>query len=526
MVPESSFVPNKHLQPALSRAHQAFLTKYMRAGQPPGILLTDVGPLPSMTGLFPQAFGDGIASIDVKTDLNALSPTPAEAARMSDIERVRNDRTPHLSYLRHLQNHQPLKSRVERYAAGYKDYLQTPLQPLADNLDNTTYEVFESDPIKYEWYEQAMICALQDWSEQGKTTSSTSGAVVVAVAGAGRGPLISRALSASQKSGVPIELWAVEKNPNAFLLLQLHNQTSWARQVTIVKSDMRSWPGPVQSDGSISSVDIIVSELLGSFADNELSPECLDGVQHVLNPVHGISIPESYTAHITPIASPKIHADLLSRAVANKECFDIPHVVMLDQFDFLSYIPPREDDDEAPFNADPASNPIPNVQECWEFSHPLPSAILEQSETRRSGGRTGGSGGLTGGDGWNDHNARFTQLSFLCPTRGVCHGLAGYFETVLYNSITEDTLIELSTNPLTMDAKSKDMISWFPIFFPLKTPVSFPDNSELKLSIWRNTDDRKVWYEWLVESYVIVEGKRMRLGVSELHSSKKNGCLM
>ncbi len=28
--------------------------------------------------------------------------------------------------------------------------------------------------------------------------------------------------------------------------------------------------------------DIIVSELLGSFGDNELSPECLDGVQKFL----------------------------------------------------------------------------------------------------------------------------------------------------------------------------------------------------------------------------------------------------
>ena len=31
-----------------------------------------------------------------------------------------------------------------------------------------------------------------------------------------------------------------------------------------------------------SKVDIIVSELLGSFGDNELSPECLDGGQSLL----------------------------------------------------------------------------------------------------------------------------------------------------------------------------------------------------------------------------------------------------
>ena len=36
-----------------------------------------------------------------------------------------------------------------------------------------------------------------------------------------------------------------------------------------------------------------VSELLGSFGDNELSPECLDGAQRFLKP-DGISIPSSY----------------------------------------------------------------------------------------------------------------------------------------------------------------------------------------------------------------------------------------
>jgi protein arginine N-methyltransferase 5 len=62
----------------------------------------------------------------------------------------------------------------------------------------------------------------------------------------------------------------------------------------------------------------------------------------------------------------------------------------------------------------------------------------------------------------NEHNVRQTRLAFPCQNRGVCHGLAGYFETVLYGDI------ELSTNPVTMDAKSSGMISWFPIYFPLK----------------------------------------------------------
>ena len=45
--------------------------------------------------------------------------------------------------------------------------------------------------------------------------------------------------------------------------------------MTVVGVDMRSWQAPEQAD-------ILVSELLGSFGDNELSPECLDGAQRFL----------------------------------------------------------------------------------------------------------------------------------------------------------------------------------------------------------------------------------------------------
>lgn len=60
----------------------------------------------------------------------------------------------------------------------------------------------------------------------------------------------------------------------------------------------------------------------------------------------------------------------------------------------------------------------------------------------------------------------------------------------------------------------------------IQVPMTLPANSEVEVSFWRQTDDRKVWYEWLVESYMTVNGQRIRLGVSDLHSSKSNGCMM
>jgi len=45
-----------------------------------------------------------------------------------------------------------------------------------------------------------------------------------------------------------------------------------------------------------------MSELLGSFGDNELSPECLIPTEKYLRP-GGIFIPWSYTNHILPLSS-------------------------------------------------------------------------------------------------------------------------------------------------------------------------------------------------------------------------------
>ena len=45
--------------------------------------------------------------------------------------------------------------------------------------------------------------------------------------------------------------------------------------MTVVSCDMRDWKSPEKAD-------ILISELLGSFGDNELSPECLDGAQKFL----------------------------------------------------------------------------------------------------------------------------------------------------------------------------------------------------------------------------------------------------
>lgn len=479
-----TFISNDKGSWVLHKTLQLFIMRCMRLKTTPWLLLADVGPIPGVDDPdaimdFPSGYLSPAAAEDAPSPGSSVSaaPTPAEAAQIAKktVKKSNNsDPTPYLSYLRYMQRNQPPATQIERFGDNFQDYLQSPLQPLADNLESITYEVFEKDPIKYAWYEEAIAKALEDWRDQQKSTSSEDGAVVIAVAGSGRGPLVTRALNASQRTGVPVRVYAVEKNPNAYVVLLNRNREVWGGQVTVVKTDMRAWKGPPKPDGTFGKVDILVSELLGSFADNELSPECLDGVQHVLNADHGISIPASYTAHMTPIATPKLYADVFSRATSGGDtsAFEIPWVVMFSQFDYLS-IQPNQPQVAAQlsdgrkmkdFALDSPLEPI--VHTAWEFKHPQPPTVLAQSSLRRGGSAVGGGGGFTGGDGANEHNYRHCQVTYPIQEQGVCHGLAGYFETVLYNG--SQGLVELSTNPITMDAKSKDMISWFPIFFPLK----------------------------------------------------------
>lgn len=50
---------------------------------------------------------------------------------------------------------------MEKFARGYEDYLQCPLQPLMDNLESQTYEIFEKDPVKYQEYQNAIYEAIK-----------------------------------------------------------------------------------------------------------------------------------------------------------------------------------------------------------------------------------------------------------------------------------------------------------------------------------------------------------------------------
>ncbi|VVC27139.1 Protein arginine N-methyltransferase PRMT5,Protein arginine N-methyltransferase,PRMT5 arginine- [Cinara cedri] len=334
----------------------------------------------------------------------------------------------HFNYLCYLYNNTTsLTPYSSEFVSGFEDHLQTPLQPLKNDLPSYVYETFEQDPIKYYKYEKAIFEALNDKSKHVEF-------IVVYVVGAGRGPLVDATLKAAKDLNIVVKVFAVEKNENALPTLYLKNNERWQNDVTIINCDMRFW-NPKQK------CDILVSELLGSFGDNELSPECLDGAQNCLKK-DGISIPSSYTSFLSPVQSRKLHGEISSIKKNITNCnFQKPYIVQLNNVYTIAQAKP-----------------------LFTFTHP----------------------NLNSKDSSNDRDG---VLIFNVSQDCVLHGFAGYFETILYKNI------HLSIVPETF---SEGMFSWFPAFFPIIEPMVLHKDEELQINFWRCSDKRKVWYEWCV----------------------------
>jgi type II protein arginine methyltransferase len=86
-------------------------------------------------------------------------------------------------------------------------------------------------------------------------------------------------------------------------------------------------------------------------------------------------------------------------------------------------------------------------------------------------------------------NPPIQKPNFKPQATSLCHGFAGYFHCELYGGMT------ISIDPLT---ETTEMISWFPIYFPIKTPINVVKGERIRVAFWRKNNSQKVWYEWAV----------------------------
>ncbi|KRX10596.1 hypothetical protein PPERSA_05416 [Pseudocohnilembus persalinus] len=282
------------------------------------------------------------------------------------------------NYLCYVFGKQPKMNEEQMLTVDFYDVLQDPLQPYKHNLESGTYQVFEADEPKYNLYEEAVYKALM--------TKNMEDTTVIFLVGAGRAPILRRALKAADRANRKIYIYAVEKNPYAVQTIKYLNEkyaSEWKGRVELVAKDMKLWQPEKKAD-------ILLSELLGSFGDNELSPECLEWAQQYLKE-DGISIPYNYTSFLTPVACQQISDCCPKR--------DITYLVYMNTKYYTS-----------------------KIQSVFTFTHPNQNQKFKQ----------------------------FKSLKFNFTENNYLHGLAGFFESVLHS----DVLMSINPDTHTPDMLS------------------------------------------------------------------------
>ena len=267
------------------------------------------------------------------------------------------------------------------------------------------------------------------------------------VVGAGRGPLVEKTLKSAAKTSKFVRIFAVEKNTNAVITLNTIRDLRWGGNkglpsgiVDVVSCDMRYWDAPHKAD-------LVVSELLGSFGDNELSPECIDGVWKYVHE-DTISIPCSYSSYLCPVQSHRLYSQLFIDKKVHTNPYEFGYVVHVRN----AYL-------------------IDEPKQVFSFSH---KDLTKDPKTR--------------------DNTRSINLSFKAKLKTVCYGFVGYFDCCLFEDVN------LSIVPSTQNA---NMYSWFPIFFPIATPISLSPDDNIEIHVTRNVDNNHVWYEWTILQPII-----------------------
>ena len=205
--------------------------------------------------------------------------------------------------------------------------------------------------------------------------------------------------------------------------------------------------------------DLLLSELLGSFGDNELSPDIIYTVlsNGLLHSVHGISIPSAYTSYIAPLYAPALHsaARQFLPGDSSSKSLEQLYVVHMTNVDVLAEARP-----------------------LFHFEH-------------RGGNSSNGDGNKYRTVTFSKEDIAQKCSSSTASGSVEVTGLHTSFECTLYKDVTFSTVPE---------THSVGMSSWFPGYLPLRIPlvVSLHNNGLVSVSVWRRVDKQRLWYEWCV----------------------------
>ncbi|XP_055338683.1 protein arginine N-methyltransferase 5-like [Paramacrobiotus metropolitanus] len=307
------------------------------------------------------------------------------------------------------------------------------LQPLQDHISEGVYAIFESLEQKYVDYHMAIYAYLKGQLERGTLHEP----FVAMVVGAGRGPLAWEFIQVADMLKIKWKLYCIDKNPIAIEVMKKRLEAQWKpykEHITIVFIDMRQF----HTDDK---ADLIISELIGSMACNECSPECIDGAQRLLKP-EGVSIPWAYDSYVQPVMSIPYWEDIHTLTSSGYRVENE-----------MAIVSPRN------FTA------IARYQKAWRFQHP----------------------------NYEPHtNERNVTLKFVAEDDYILTGFTGYFDMLLYGNASFNILPDRQTVGIGSDP------NWFPAYFCLSKEVAVKKGQEIIFSLARRCDPEKsrVWYEW------------------------------
>ncbi|EDO32564.1 predicted protein [Nematostella vectensis] len=181
------------------------------------------------------------------------------------------------------------------------------LSPLEPFIKLEEYFMLERDRGKYLLYMAAIDSAVhQILASRPNTRSSV---VKCLVLGPGLGRLIAFCLDACKQQGANAVVHVLEANPSAVEFLRkqfgdLLGKTVYIYDPFIFHPDLSVKDLPEPFHALYRSFDIITSELLGCFGDDEFLPELTASLYNLfLHPTKGIPIPQSWSTYVVPITS-------------------------------------------------------------------------------------------------------------------------------------------------------------------------------------------------------------------------------
>ncbi|ODV88708.1 hypothetical protein CANCADRAFT_45207 [Tortispora caseinolytica NRRL Y-17796] len=359
-----------------------------------------------------------------------------------------------------------LERQFPKQKQTHLDVLQTPMQPHKQLLTSTMYKTMETDQKKYNMYRAAIASALKTITDRDPEISCIS----ILLIGAGYGHIIDEIMRCRSEvdDDIEFQVVAIERNPVPAAAVKEGYEADYSclkvLNLDTLKASVRL--------AELGAFDIIVSELIGSFGDNELCPECLSLPQLCsMKSPDTIMIPSNITTFVEPIYSPLLHSEWTAATRSRDEFKRLPLIVNPDKVRYFSANP-----EHAQEGTKSVYFPWKGIKprELWSFGFPqgmfkdpeMPMDLISSTTTM---------------------NQRFAEVQWGNESsESKINGFMGYFEAVLYGDIVINNLTG-SENCLS---------SWFPAFFPLGQALTLPENGTLHATFSRNTDSTSVWYDF------------------------------